>query len=384
MAETVSPYLSADEAAAFLGVSRETLYAYVSRGKLESEPAGAGRARRYPRRSLERLKARHEEGRQPARGALAGGAPILESALTLIEDGRLYYRGRDACQLSRTATLEQVAALLWSGDSEEAVDLFPTRSRRRPAAGAASIGDRLVAALVAARAAEPFTLAPAGPATRKAAARTISALFDAAGASGTGRLAERLAVGWATERVADLEAALILCADHELNTSAFTARCVASTDAPIANVLLAALCALEGRRHGGTSREIEGLLAEAERSDVETAAERILALEGRLPGLDGHRLYPDGDPRALELLGRLDLAEDEPAAQLIRLAARSGGRPTIELALAAFARHAELPAEAAFAIFALGRSIGWVAHAFETAESGRLIRPRARYSGPLL
>jgi citrate synthase len=211
----------------------------------------------------------------------------------------------------------------------------------------------------------------------------ISALFGAAGARGNGRLAERLAAGWVTDRVADLEAALILCADHELNTSAFTARCVASTDAPIANVLLAAFCALEGRRHGGTSREIEGLLAEAERNGAQAAVERTLALDGRLPGLNGHRLYPDGDPRALELLGRLDLAEDEPAAQLIRIAARNSGGPTIELALAAFVRQAELPSEAAFAIFALGRSIGWVAHAFEAAESGRLIRPRARYSGPL-
>ena len=58
-----------------------------------------------------------------AAGALAGEAPVLESALTLIEDGRLYYRGRDACELSRTATLEQVAALLWTGDSEEAAGL---------------------------------------------------------------------------------------------------------------------------------------------------------------------------------------------------------------------------------------------------------------------
>jgi citrate synthase len=381
--QTARSYLTADEAAAFLGVSRATLYAYVSRGQLDSEPGGAGRAHRYPRRSLEELKAKRDKRREPARGALAGGVPVLESALTLIEGGCLFYRGQEARELSRTATLEEVAALLWTASSEEAEGLFPARSRRRRASAVGSIGDRLVAALVAERAAEPFTLAPAGPATRKAAARTISALFDAAGATGAGRLAERLARGWGTERVTDLEAALILCADHELNTSAFTARCVASTDAPIANVLLAALCALEGRRHGGTSREIERLLVDAERFGAEMAVERALTVDGRLPGLDGHHLYRDGDPRALELLSRLDLADDEPAAQLMRLAARNGGSPTIELALTAFARHARLPAGGAFAIFALGRSIGWVAHAFEAAETGRLFRPRARYVGPL-
>jgi citrate synthase len=378
VSQTTPSYLSAAEAAEFLGVSRATLYAYVSRGQLESEPAGSGRARRYPRRSLQRLKADREQRREPAGGALAGGTPVLESALTLIEDGSLFYRGRDVGELSRTATVEEVAALLWTGSSEDAGGLFPTRSRRKASARGA-IGDRLVAALVAERAVEPFTLASTGPATLKAAARTISALFDAAGATGAGRLAERLAQGWGTVRVGDLEAALILCADHELNTSAFTARCVASTDAPVASVLLAALCALEGRRHGGTSREIERLLADTERLGAEAAVEQMLSVDGRLPGLDGHGLYPDGDPRALELLGRLDLADDEPAAQLMRVAGRNGGRPTIELALAAFARHAQLPPDSAFALFALGRSIGWVAHAFEAATTGRLIRPRARY-----
>jgi len=377
-----SAYLSADEAARFLGVTRATLYAYVSRGQLKSETAGSGRARRYPRHSLQALKDKRDKRREPAGGALAGGAPVLESALTLIEGGRLFYRGRDVRELSRTATIEEVATLLWTGSSQEAEALFPTRSRHSGVSSRQSIGDGLVAALVVERAAEPFTLAPAGPATRLAAARTISALFDVAGATGVGRLAERLARGWETERVGDLEAALILCADHELNTSAFTARCVASTDAPIANVLLAALCALEGRRHGGISREIEQILEEVERVGPEAAVERMLSVDGRLPGLDGHRLYPDGDPRAIELLSRLDLADDEPAAQLIRRAARSGGSPTLELALAAFARHAQLPADAAFAIFALGRSIGWVAHAFEAASNGRLIRPRARYVGP--
>src|SRR5262245_48860589 len=99
--------LSAQEAADLLGVSRPTLYAYVSRGLLASQPGpGPSRARRYPRAAIEALRDRRARGRDPelaAHGALHWGAPVLDSALTLIEGGRPYYRGRDAVALARSA-----------------------------------------------------------------------------------------------------------------------------------------------------------------------------------------------------------------------------------------------------------------------------------------
>src|SRR5262245_33042193 len=103
-------FLDAPAAAARLGVSRRTLYAYVSRGLLVSEPGpGPSRARRYPRPAVEELRARRERRRHPetaARGSLHWGLPVLDSGLTLIQDGRLYYRGRDVVELSRTARFE--------------------------------------------------------------------------------------------------------------------------------------------------------------------------------------------------------------------------------------------------------------------------------------
>src|SRR5919199_1457901 len=119
--------LSSDEAADYLGVSKRTLYAYVSRGLLVSEPAAA-RERRYPRWSLDELKARRAERRDPAAGALRWGTPVLESALTLIDHGRLFYCGRDAVELSRTVTFEEVASLLWRDATEDAAALFPEAS----------------------------------------------------------------------------------------------------------------------------------------------------------------------------------------------------------------------------------------------------------------
>ena len=112
-------WVSATEAIEMLGVSRATLYAYVSRGRIRSEAtAGKTRNRRYSRDDIERMRARTDERRNPekaAEHALHWGLPILESAITLIAEGHIYYRGRDAAELARTSSLADVAALLWTG-----------------------------------------------------------------------------------------------------------------------------------------------------------------------------------------------------------------------------------------------------------------------------
>ena len=377
------PYLSAEEAAAYLGVSRRTLYAYVSRGLVPSEPGHVPgtRARRYPRRALDELKGRR--ARRGERGDGSWGLPpaALESAITSIAGGRVWYRGIDACALSRTASVEAVAGLLWTG-SLDGAEPFPAHVPAREPARRGGLLDRLIACLVDERTRRPFSLADARPEALRGAAATVAALFAAVGATGDGPLPERLARGWGAPNADDLRAALVLCADHELNTSSFTARCVASTDAPVHNALLAALCALEGRRHGGASRETADLLGDVERLGAEHACERMLARRGRLPGLGGSVVYPSGDPRAVELLARLALPAGDPAAQVIAYGERLGALPSLELALAALARRGGLPDDAAFALFALGRSVGWVAHAFEAAALGTLVRPRAGYTGP--
>jgi citrate synthase len=385
--------LTADAAAAHLGVSRPTLYAYVSRGLLRSEPGpGPSRARRYPRAALEELLERRERGRDPAlaaQGALHWGLPVLDSAITLIEDGRLYYRGRDAIELSRTARFEEVAALLWTGtQEEEGAALFAGAAAPAAPPPAGALAGALAAHLAQAGERALTTVGSPPPARLRGAARAVAELFAAAGASGAGSLAERLARGWRTPAAADLDAALILCADHELNISAFTARCVASADAALEHVLLAALCAMRGRRHGGMVERVEALIADAERDGPEPALRRALGEGESVPGF-GHPLHRAGDPRGAELLRRAGLdpqpsaADPDPAAALVGLALeRLGLRPTLDLGLVVLARRLGLPAGAAFALFALGRSAGWTAHALETWEDRRLIRPRSRYTGP--
>src|SRR5213593_2677279 len=105
-------YLTAKQAAGALGVTLPTLYAYTSRGQLRSEPVpGRPRERRYFREDVERLRERKETRRDPAKAAARGlhwGSPVLSSSITLIHNGKLYYRGQDVLRLAETATLEQV------------------------------------------------------------------------------------------------------------------------------------------------------------------------------------------------------------------------------------------------------------------------------------
>src|SRR5215469_7049818 len=113
--------LTAREAADRLGIKLDTLYAYVSRGRLNSVSVSGSRERRYRSEEVDGLG---------ARGGPASADPLalsaIDSAICLIEEGRLYYRGRDAIRLSDSATLEDVAALLW----DEEFAPLPSSSRR--------------------------------------------------------------------------------------------------------------------------------------------------------------------------------------------------------------------------------------------------------------
>ena len=109
-------WIGAAEAAGLLGVTRATLYAYVSRGYVRSQArSGSSRERGYSRDDIERVRRRTEERRDPdkaAARALQWGVPVLESAITLIDAGALYYRGHDAAALARFRSVEEVASLI--------------------------------------------------------------------------------------------------------------------------------------------------------------------------------------------------------------------------------------------------------------------------------
>jgi citrate synthase len=402
-------FLTAQEAAAELGISLATLYAYASRGMLRSEPVpGEPRARRYPREDVLRLKEKKELRKEPEKAApkaLSWGMPVLESALTLIQDGRLYYRGRDAVELARTSTVEEVAALIWTGDPSEAGRLFAGETP--PIAPPPGITwhlpegltpvERCQVALPLAGATDlaAWDLRPAAVAAAGARILRLMAGIAAgvtAGVSPLPSIAATLQAGWAPDRpeaAGPIGAALILAADHELNVSAFTARCVASANASPWDVVAAGLAALKGSRHGGHTERVEALFREA---GTAAGARRVLADRLRrgepIPGC-GHSLYPDGDPRGAALLEMArEIAPGSPAVECALAVAEAyreliHEHPTIDHGLVALSRALDLPQHTPLALFALGRTIGWIGHAIEQYGANKLIRPRAAYVGEM-
>lgn len=395
-------YLGAREAAAELGVSLPTLYAYVSRGLIRSEAAG-GRRRRYRAEDIRRLKERKERRRDPEKaveGALSWGTPVMESSITLITEDGLFYRGRSAVELSRRCGIEEVAALIWVGDPSAAGELFASNGPSVPERVRELVdGDpglppleALQAALPLAAAGDPaaYDLRPGSVA--RAGARIVRLM--AAVVSGRVRpsdsVAGTLTGGWGIggERARSLvEAALVLCADHELPVSTFAARCAASSGATPYAAVSAGLAAFGGSRHGGVLYLVESFLREVEAvGDAREVIGARLRRGDGVPGF-GHSLYPAGDPRGAELLRRV--AGGWPGSPAVRLAETVvrevgelvGERPTVDFGLVILARALGLPPGGAVALFAVGRAVGWVGHAIEQYRSGALIRPRARYAG---
>ncbi|HKW35239.1 MAG TPA: citrate synthase family protein [Candidatus Acidoferrum sp.] len=396
-------YMTARQAASILGISLPTLYSYVSRGMLQSEPVtGKPRLRRYLRDDVLRLVERKELRSNPARVAeksLHWGSPVLQSSLTLIDGGRLFYRGHDVIDLADRSTLEQVAALLWTGDTKQAPALFADDAAKPPPIATSLF--KMIRRLEPVERCQlilPFTacsdlaahdLRPA--AVAKTGARILRLLLSAVvGFPAAPPMERALARAWALNQqtvAPALRAALILCADHELNVSAFTARCVASARATPYEAILGALAAFRGRRHGGASEEVQMLFRDAQKTpDSRQLLAARLRSFGFVPGF-GHQLYPAGDPRAQKLIGIAKThgrpTEVELAKRLIQAShALTGGYPNLDFGLVMFARALRLPLEAPIAIFALGRTVGWIAHAIEQYADNQLIRPRARYVGP--
>jgi citrate synthase len=376
-----SDWLTAEAALARLGVARQTLYAYVSRGLLRTRAAADDPRRSlYDPRSIDALLERRRRGR--ARRAVAAstidfGEPVLASRITRIADGVLLYRGQDAIALSNSATLEEVAALLWEAPAPPEL----TASGYVPAEPRAPIERclRRVASL-----AGPGIWARGKEALFSDAAALLRRIAEAAcDARAEGKLHATMGRAWGADAdTTDLiRRALVLCADHELNASAFAVRVVASTGAALPACLLAGLAALSGPLHGGMTERAAAMLVEPGMAeDPRMAIAARLARGEALHGF-GHRLYPEGDPRATALLTAL-----APGAwwrdMLGAARALTGLHPNIDLALVALERERGLPAGSALAIFAAGRTAGWIAHALEQRADGRLIRPRAIYAGP--
>lgn len=381
-------YVGASEAARQLGVRRETLYAYVSRGLIARRVAVDGRTSLYSTDDLDALAGRSRRRVVEPRPSL--DVQIGTSVATLDEDG-VRYRGHDVATLARTCTFEQVAELLWTGDLTSPrrgraawpePDGADVRLVTRAARAVRSHG--VPALLAAANALDAAT--PAGDAPAVAARRLLGlAPVALGGGPAGGRLAERLAACWspaptgAAGLAPVVERALVLLADHELATSTLAVRLAGSVRANAYAAFAAGLGVIRGPLHGGAAAGAVELLAESRREGAAAAVARRLDGGERLPGF-GHKIYAGDDPRLAPLLEAVDTLPDPDgrAATVHEVIAAASGRlvrrPNVDLGLAALLFVAGLPADTP--IFAVARIAGFAAHLAEEADE----RP-VRYRG---
>lgn len=379
-------WMMAAEVLAVLGIRRQTLYANVSRGRIRAKPdPGDSRRSLYHAEDVRRLVA-HRSGRPSseriAAESISWGNPVLSSGISTVAHGRLWYRGVDAVKLAERGNLEEVASLLWHGSPIR----VPSRPRGRASQWAALDVHEAMFALLASRAGrDPPISGRAFSSLHSEAADLFGDLSDAmisainrpssvrpkqsarqhiSKRSAAAPVHERLAYAWKRPAAADaIRRALVLLADHELNTSTFAARVAASTGASLSASVLAGFATLSGPLHGGTAHALQELVEIASHAGAENAILGCLARGQAVPAF-GHPLYPDGDVRACALLQHMNLP---PIFEDLRVHAERliGELPNVDFALAALAASAGLPRDAPFILFAIARSVGWIGHSLE-------------------
>ncbi len=385
--------LTAAEAATRLGVKRQTLYAYVSRGLLSRVVAPDGRTSLFDPAEIERVRQR----RRPDDGELT---TFIATALTRVDDRSLLIRGHDLVALiDDGATFADVVDLLWDAPADERwtgdVEPRPTGLPEPPPPGAAIDGLRIVVARLSA--ADPLRHELSDKSTRAAGRRLITALSLALPPRTEGSDATVAAALWRRLAAAEgspstiraLDVALGLLVDHGLASSTFAARIAASVRADPYSVVTAGLGVVGGTLHGAASGAVHELLATVERTgDAATAAGEVRRATGAFPGF-GHTVYTDQDPRYGALMARIaDAWGDDPRLAIVHrlrdlVGERTDHLPNVDLALGALTFLARMPADAGEVVFATARTAGWLAHAMEEYREKPLrFRPRARYLGP--
>ncbi len=377
--------LEPEEAARRLGVKRDTLYAYVSRGLLASHRSADGRRSLFDVADIEQMARRSRGGRR-----VESRLATVTTAITQLREDGPAYRGLPAVGLAGTSTFEKVAEVLWaSGGSPPDADWGPAPLGPVPDLTTA---DRLRWAVVMAGARDPLRADLRPEAVMRAARRLIGSMVSVVsrtdggaqrgGTSAAGRLTAGLSASAPPGAAGALDAALVLLADHELATSTVAVRVAASTRADLYDAVSAGLGTLGGPLHGGASQLAHSLLVDAERLGPDRALNEILRWQGMLPGF-GHT---EGDPRAGVLLERFDALATADRRRLVRAvvelaAAHEIPLPNVDLGLAALVWALDLPADAGHTIFAVARVAGWTAHYLEElAERPLRFRARAIYA----
>jgi citrate synthase len=194
----------------------------------------------------------------------------------------------------------------------------------------------------------------------------------------------------------------ILHADHEQNCSTSTVRMAGSSGANPYSAIAAGIAALWGPAHGGANEAVLQMLAEiGDKKNIGKYIDKAKDKDDpfRLMGF-GHRVYKNFDPRAtiiremchrvLKQVGRSDSPLFELALELEEVALKDeyfiekNLYPNVDFYSGIIYRALGIPTSMFTVMFAIGRTVGWVAHWREMIRNphGKIARPRQLYVGP--
>ncbi|MDG5819092.1 citrate synthase [Natronococcus sp. A-GB7] len=361
------------------------------------------------------------------------GVLVAESGLSSVDGdaGRLIYRGYSIEDLARGASYEEVVYLLWHGElpTEDELESFTASLTEERSVDddvletveqLADADERPMAALRTAvsmlSAYEPE--ADAEPddleATRRQGRRITAKIPTVLAAFERYRLGEEpvdpdpdlglaanflyMLTGEEPDELAaeTFDQALTLHADHGLNASTFTSMVIGSTMADIYSAVTGGIGALSGPLHGGANQDVMEVLMEIDESDLDHREwiEQAIDEGRRIPGY-GHRVYNVKDPRAKILEERSEELAEQGESKWYDYTttieqylveeqglAEKGIAPNVDFYSGSVYYQLGIPIDLYTPIFAMSRTPGWIAHVVEYQENNRLIRPRARYTGP--
>ena len=363
------------------------------------------------------------EGSQLIRGL--EGVVAAETKLCDLDgaNGRLAYGGYNIDDLARKATFEEVCYLLWHGELPKpaqldkiTTELIAAREIPRTLVEAFALMPKdtdpmrvLQAAVAILGMHDPDATDNSAAANRRKAARLTSQMATAICAHHRVRAGEPpvepsrelshaanflyMLTGKRPSGVVSkaFDASLTLYAEHELNASTFTTRCIVSTQSDMHSAVAGGVGALKGPLHGGAGEAVMRTLMEiGEVANVDAFTEKAIATKRRFMGM-GHRVYKAGDPRAAILKGMAEEACRQSGQfkwyeMAVKLHARINEAkkliPNVDFYSAPLFYSLSIPVDLFTPVIAAGRIAGWTANIIEQYDDNRLIRPRGDYIGP--
>lgn len=403
-------YLDREAALAMLGIKKESLYTYVSRGLIRTLSEPGKRTHLYRKSDIEKLKTRAgvKSGGPRIAPSLRYGEPVVQTWVCEITEAGPRYRGHLATTLARDGhSLEYAADLIWGGipplrdlpwnDSDQADAAYASKLAKQALSPYSPLGTLAHIAVEFASKEQAEGSDAQHAQARPSGMRLLNAFAGVCGQLGPRRayqprgqnefIAERLLKGFGLDKnknrdsvLRALNAALVLSVDNELSTPTFCARISASTGTDLYSCVAAALMAQAGPMQMGGASHLEAYL-----QTLPDNPGRKDRSELNIPCFN-HPLYTK-DPRAemiLEQLAALDgtLPIRTKLLKFVERAYRNTSQyPNLFAALVIFSTSLGLPRGSAAFLHTLSRSAGWIAHAAEQRLSGTMLRPRARYMG---